>query len=203
MPEPMNANRSSGTGSSSSSAAVRISKALEYRAAQSVVCSGDEDAAISDDVTGAAELNELLERMQQADGAGRAQVGQGPDPHAVRADSSQHASTVPAQVQRGYTDATKRPIKTPPINASQRVRSAMAAALEYRQRQAAASSAAATAAAEAAQAPPAKAKGTASAVSMRACFHSLSSPGNYAYFRHHCFTRSVHLQRIRAFGSRH
>lgn len=157
MPEPMNANTSTGAvNGSGQDASVRMSRALQYKAARAVANTAEVFSEISDDVTGAAELKQMIQRMQ-SDGTDGGPSASGEGGNAAGGSGSSPPSSAP-YIQRGLPDSARRPIKSMPVNAPQRVQSAMQAALEYRQRQKESLTAKSSAAADAAQAPPAKAR---------------------------------------------
>ena len=73
MAEPMNANTSSGA-ANGQDASARISKALQYKAAKAAAQAApphEQPAPIADDITGAAELKQMLLRMQSNGEAGK------------------------------------------------------------------------------------------------------------------------------------
>ena len=67
MAEPMNANTSNGA-TNSQDASARMSKALQYKAAKAAESAAppprEQSSHIADDVTGAAELKQMLLKMQ-------------------------------------------------------------------------------------------------------------------------------------------
>lgn len=159
MPEPMNANTSTGAvNGSGQDASVRMSRALQYKAARAAAKSAEVFGEISDDVTGAAELKQMIQRMQSGTEGQVSVSGEGGN--AAGGSGTSPSSSATSYIQRGLPDSERRPIKSMPVNAPQRVQSAMQAALEYRQRQKDSLTAKSSAAADAAQASPAKARPT-------------------------------------------